>query len=313
MSVLPSATGRSEISEGLLMRLIKVVCAAALAAVVVVPAASAFRFSDHTRLMPVGVVGKPFSHPVETVAGCKGVYVMVHGSLPPGLRLVGDKRDEVDGSNWRIEGTPAAAGRFGFWLVAKNLCPIDSTEEEFSIRVAGPSLPSLSIRTPTLPAAFVGATYATRLSAVGGGAQRWTIARGALPAGLRLATDGVVTGRPARWARSTTVRVLVSDGNGRRATRLFRIVIRSRVTIATRTLATLRKGRPSALRLRATGDAGIVRWKIVRGRLPVGLRLNTATGRLVGRPRHAGSFRIAIRVTDRLGSVATRSLVLRVR
>ena len=24
------------------------------------------------------------------------------------LRLVGDKRDEVDGSNWRIEGTPSA-------------------------------------------------------------------------------------------------------------------------------------------------------------------------------------------------------------
>jgi hypothetical protein len=302
------------------MRLIKVLCAAALVAAVVAPGASAFRFSDHTRLMPVGAVGKPFSHPVETVAGCKGVYVMVHGGLPPGLHLVGDKRDDVDGSNWRIVGTPSASGSFSFWLIARNLCPVDSTEEDFTIRIAGPALPSLSIRTPALPVALVGAPYAARLSAAGGGTQRWSIALGALPAGLRLTADGRITGTAATTARSATVVLRVSDGGGRQATRLFAVTVRSRVAITTRRLAALRRGRHYALRLRTSGGApitrggaAVMRWKIVRGRLPVGLRLNTLNGTLIGRPRHAGSFGITVRVTDRLGSVAKRALVVRVR
>src|SRR5918996_3867429 len=120
------------------MRLVKSLIVAVVLAGALAPSALAFRFSDHTRLMPIGTVGQPFSHPVETVAGCKGVYITIlGGSLPPGLHLAGDKRDDVDGSNWRIEGTPTAAGQYGFWLQARNLCPADSTEEDFTITIVG--------------------------------------------------------------------------------------------------------------------------------------------------------------------------------
>jgi hypothetical protein len=91
------------------------------------------------------------------------------------------------------------------------------------------------------------------------------------------------------------------------------IVVRSRVAIATARLVALRKGLSYALRLRTTGGATGLRWKIVRGRLPVGLRLDVTRGFLIGRPRQAGGFRISVRVTDGLGSVATRTFVVRVR
>ena len=378
----------------LTLLLLGLACAAVLA-----PSALAFRFSDATRVPPTGTVGSPYSHAIETVAGCKGVKVEVDsGALPPGLRLVGDVREDVDGSNWRIEGTPTAAGEFSFWLRATNLCPRDSTEEPMTIRIAPDRRPPLVIEPAPLASATVGATYRTRLTASGGGSQQWSLAAGALPPGVQLAGDGTLSGSPTadgtftftvkvadgaraatrqlslavrrqlsaaavaarpaevgvatriaaaatgglppyRWqvvggtlpagvafdaataaligtptlAGAYPIVLQASDAEGRTARAEVRLRVNRRLQLVRWPLTPMKRGRAGVRRVFATGGVPNRRWKIVRGRLPSGVRMNTANGKLIGRPRQAGRFAITVRVTDRYGVTAQRRFVLRVR
>ena len=93
------------------MRKLPLLVLVTLLALVVVPIAAAFRFTDAARETPTGVVGQPYSHKIGLMAGCKGVKLTVEqGSLPPGLSLAGSPLDDKDSEehNWRIEGVPAA-------------------------------------------------------------------------------------------------------------------------------------------------------------------------------------------------------------
>jgi hypothetical protein len=385
------------------VRFVKVLLAVGVFAAVAAPNALAFRFDDAARLPPTGVTGQPFSHALGTVAGCKGVYMNIQsGSLPPGLRLVGDKRDDVDGSNWRIEGVPTTPGEYGFWLEARNLCPVDTTQEDFKIVV----IQGLSIQQNGVPLGRVGTAYSFQLTAAGGGNQTWSVSSGALPAGLTLSASGLISGTPTEEARSKFVQVKVSDGsrfttrnleisvraqlrmsavavppvsqvgqpyklgplaatggsgvyqwevsglptglNFDRNTRMvegiptrggnfpirvkvsdnegqttegaFTIQIASPVSIVTRRFATLRVGRSYVLPIKVTGGVFIVRkglntmnWKVASGKLPLGLRLNTHTGKLIGTPRRAGVYAFSITVTDKFKNTDVESYVLTVK
>lgn len=294
------------------MRLVKLLLLAAVLAGVLAPGALAFRFSDHTRNMPVGVVGQPFFHAVETVAGCKGVYITVGpGSLPPGLRLVGDKRDDVDGSNWRIEGTPTQAGTYNFWMVAKNLCPVDSTEEEFTITVVGgstapppppppPAAPAIVIEQASLPAGLTGRGYSTRLTAKGAsGGQRWSLAGGFLPSGLGLAADGTLGGTP-QIAGDYRFTVKVEAG-GASGSREFTLAVRDALTASIQAAKQAEVGVALRVAPAVAGGVGPYRWALASGSLPAGVGLDQATGTLAGTPEAAGAFPLSLRVKDREG------------
>jgi large repetitive protein len=379
-------------------RLVKLLLLGFASTAVLAPGALAFRFTDGSRIPPTGTVGSPYSHAIETVGGCKGVKLEVDsGALPPGLRLVGDVREDVDGSNWRIAGTPTAAGDFSFWLRATNLCPRDSTEEPMTIRIAPDRRPPLAIQQATLAVATVGTPYTNRLTAAGGGSQRWSVAVGALPPGMALAADGTLGGAPTADGTFTfTVRVVdgtrtasrqltltvrrqlsataaavppaevgvgtriaasaagglapyrwevvgalptglaldpatgalagtpiiagtypivlqVSDAEGRTARAALRLRVNRRLRLVRWPLTPMKRGRAAVRRMFVTGGVPKRRWKIIAGRLPLGVRMNTANGKLIGRPRRAGRFAITVRVNDGYGVVAKRRFVLRVR
>ena len=78
----------------------------------------------------------------------------------------------------------------------------------------------LSIAAKTLPKGHVGRAYATRLQARGGTVPyRWARVSGALAPGLRLTTEGVVTGKPSRVGRYRFVaRVVDRTGAARTGT-----------------------------------------------------------------------------------------------
>ena len=78
----------------------------------------------------------------------------------------------------------------------------------------------LSIAAKTLPKGHVGRAYATRLQARGGTVPyRWARVSGSLAPGLRLTTEGVVTGKPSRVGRYRFVaRVVDRTGAARTGT-----------------------------------------------------------------------------------------------
>jgi hypothetical protein len=382
------------------VRLLKLFAVAVVAAGALAPAALAFRFTDEARDVPVGTVGTPYGHRLTMAGGCKLVTMRVEGSFPPGLRLAGGPSPETQDS-WRIEGTPTTPGSYRFWVIAGSQwpeCSGDSTEEEWTIRVDGAVRPPLAVQQASLASGIVGAAYSTRLTASGGGTQRWALASGTLPAGVQLQPDGALVGMPG--AEGTFVfTVRVSDGR-RSATRQLSIVVRRPLTafvpvdlraevgVPTRTpvtadggaapyrwllvegvlppglvfdaatgaivgtpvqagayplvfevsgsagqtvrtpfvlrvnrrlavvsmpLTAIERGRTAVRRMFTSGGVGAKRWKVVRGRFPVGVRMDVFTGRLTGRPRQAGRFVFTVRVTDAHGVTAFRTFALRVR
>jgi hypothetical protein len=91
--------------------------------------------------------------------------------------------------------------------------------------VAPPPPSPLTIVTKSLPVARIGRPYSVRLAASGGAPPiRWTRTRGAIPAGLHLASDGSLTGRP-RVAGRRLVTLLASDATGLLATHRFTIAV----------------------------------------------------------------------------------------
>ena len=75
----------------------------------------------------------------------------------------------------------------------------------------------------------------------------------------------------------------------------------------------MKRGRFAVRRMFATGGVGPRQWKVVRGRFPVGIRMNIRNGKLLGTPRQPGRFVFTVRVIDSNGVVAFRTFALRVR
>jgi hypothetical protein len=289
--------------------LVVVVVLAAVAA----PAALALRFTDDSYFVPKATVGQPYSHWFKGDGGCgPGLpyqFRILGGELPPGLSL------RTDGL---LNGTPTQAGSWSFWVELSDQdpptaswCRPTKSEREFTVVVSGGAVQSpLEITTGSAPLAAATSRYSLALRASGGGQQSWSVVSGHLPPGFILAANGSITGTPTRAGTYTFV-VRVADG-ARADTQKLTIVVRPRLAIATKRFAPVTVGRLFRAAVMTSGGVGRVRYEIA-GRLPTGVRLNTSSGLLLGRPRKAGTYRFTIRVRDGLGVTSTRTFVLSVR
>ncbi|MBA2643454.1 MAG: putative Ig domain-containing protein, partial [Actinobacteria bacterium] len=52
------------------------------------------------------------------------------------------------------------------------------------------------------------------------------------------------------------------------------------------------------------------KWRVVRGKLPSGVRLSQKLGTLAGTPRRIGTYRVTVEARDALGARSQRTLVL---
>jgi large repetitive protein len=293
------------------MRIPRMLVLCALLGLVLVSSAAAFRFTDASRTPPTGVVGQPYFHKIGFMAGCKGVKLTVeNGSLPPGLRLGGSPLDDKESEehDWRIEGVPTAAGSFGFWLRATNLCPGDSTEEPFEISIA----PGLTIENASLPEGIVGQGYAVKLTASGGGSQTWSLASGTLPAGLTFAADGTLAGTPtAATAATVPLAFTVSDGSGRAATKSFGLNVLAPLELRAPTVTGTEVGRRFSLQLlQATGGVGPYTYTVES--LPDGLTFDATTLAVTGMPTTPGPFAVKVTVADSRSTTRSFDLSLTV-
>jgi hypothetical protein len=291
------------------MRFIRTLGLVALLGLVVAPSALALRFSDATLLPPTGVVGQRYVHDIDGEGGCNEEDYDVRvtsGNVPPGLSLVGSTTD------WRLEGTPTASGSFGFWLELKGYCPWfpsdnSTAERAITINIA----PGLTIDQAAVPTGTVGAAYGLKLTASGGGTQRWTLAGGTLPPGVGLGADGSLAGTPTTKG-DFAFSVKVDDGN-RSNLRQYTIAVRGALAITPPAAPkTGIVGKPFALpAFVATGGSESYTWSVApETPLPGGIALDPATRVLGGTPTAAGQFTVKVIATDSEGRTASLDVAL---
>lgn len=180
---------------------------------------------------------------------------------------------------------------------------------------------SLRVTTQQLPDAVVDRPYSFRLAAAGeiGGASTWSLepGQGALPMGLSLAADGLITGTPTAAVVSSVTAIVSNSGRDAAARLVIRVLpTTSQVEITTTSVPALVNSTSVnyELSLGAAGGVKPYNWRIVAGALPQNLQLSTS-GIVSGSPRVGlteGPNKVTVEVRDSLGTVAQRELNFRV-
>ena len=265
---------------------------------------------EHTNTCPAGTVGASYyvRFRENEGSGCgpgRQTFHLDSGTLPPGLILA------PDGA---LSGTPVRPGRFQFYVQMREpqydpaTCAGKRTEKQFTLSVRTP--PRIVSTPSTPPRSEVGVPFRMNLRARGGtGIFAWSLDHGRLPAGVRLRATGSIVGRP-RTAGTHVVTVRARDTEARVVTWSGAIGVAARLRVRTELLRQARVGRFYRADLTAAGGVAPKVWKLTRGRLPRGIRLAPALGRLVGTPREAGRYRIGVEIRDRLGVESTATLTI---
>jgi hypothetical protein len=294
------------------MRRFKVlVLAAAMAvaaAVVLVPAASALDIADGDP--PAGSVGAAYSYTfrLSPGSGSPGVtWNISSGALPPGLSLHGNDRTAT------VSGTPTQAGSYRFYLQAVDAPGpwVCCTEVQYTINISGAQA-RLVVTTPSLPDAGINQAYtAPTLTASGGTVSSWTIAAGALPPGLTLATNGVISGTPTQSGTFTFT--VQASGSATPDTKQLSIFVAAPLAIQTlvdkappASGLTAKKAvnAPLATGVKAVGGRAPYTFT-AEGTMPPGLTLDSATGKLTGAGTTPGRYAFTVTVTDGAGAKAS--------
>jgi hypothetical protein len=167
-----------------------------------------------------------------------------------------------------------------------------------------PSPPPLTIAATALAAGEAGVSFTGDLMITGGVAPYIvSITKGALPAGLSLGNDGIISGTISPNARSTKITVRITDSINESITRTFTMTVVKALSVSAKVKAG-RMGKNYNASFRVKGGRGPFNWSITSGVLPTGLSFNTATGGITGVPTESGMFPLTVQVTDALGGVA---------
>jgi hypothetical protein len=166
-----------------------------------------------------------------------------------------------------------------------------------------------------LAAATQGTGYSQQLQATGGPGPTyaWSIASGALPAGLALSAGGLISGTPSGTGTSTfTARV---ENGAATAQASFSITVNPAppppvtVTVTTSSLPSGAVNQPYSATLNATGGGGSYTWAATN--LPPGLQISTG-GVISGTPTTAGSYTVNVTAQTSSGASGSRQLVLNI-
>lgn len=194
---------------------------------------------------------------------------------------------------------------------------VEPVQNRFSVSVVSSvGQEPLAIESVTdLPAAFQGLPYATVLSAVGGvPPYSWSRVSGsALPAGLSLSSDGVITGIPTgSGVHRFALRVTDSGSIQQSAIKEFSITVEAPpesasppppLQIVTTALPAGTINQPYLALLGAAGGTKPYSWSAVG--LPTGLTVNS-DGIVSGTPTVGGSFSVALTLRDADGASLIR-------
>ncbi|MFM2152108.1 MAG: hypothetical protein RL199_543, partial [Pseudomonadota bacterium] len=205
----------------------------------------------------------------------------------------------------------------GNYRIGLRLDPDDRTDEvdeDDNDAVSSPAAvagAAFGIATTTLPVAVAGQPYATVLAGQGGVEGAW-LAAGALPDGLTLSSDGLLSGIPTLAGAFDLLVSLTRGSFVSHRTYVLRVVQATLpLEVSTGALSPARVGIAFSASLAASGGVPPYTWSFAA---PVadgyGLTL-TADGLLSATPKAAAEADLAVRVADALGNVAERRLAYR--
>lgn len=243
------------------------------------------------------LVNRPYSVQLTATGAGSYTWSIASGTLAPGLAL---------STSGLLSGTPNSVGAWTFTVLAKEGNRSDT--KTLTLAVVEPLVAS----TTTAPArGEVSRPFSQAQTAQGGLAPyTWSLASGTLPPGLTLdPATGTIRGIPLA-AGAFPLTLAVKDTAGLTATVNVPLAVAKKLAITAIRLRAGVEGRRYSTVITKVGGVGPFRYRIVAGRLPVGVRLDTRTGRLSGIPRQDGVFRITVRATDALGAISTKPVRL---
>jgi hypothetical protein len=174
----------------------------------------------------------------------------------------------------------------------------------------------ISVTTASLPDGQVGSNYSATLTATGGQAPlSWAVSSGALPAGLSLASSGVISGTPTTATAATPITFRVSDSGATALTQTVTLQLTvhsapSPISVTITSLPNGQVGHAYSATLTASGGTAPLSWAITSGTLPAGLVLSSA-GMISGTPTvTAAAAPIAFTVSDSSAVAQTQSVSL---
>lgn len=228
-------------------------------------------------------------------------YSVTDGRLPAGL--------VIGAMTGVISGTPTESGehRFTVNVTSNNL----SDSRPYTILIDGTGEP-LTVVSLTLGNGSLGLTYAQNLIAAGGEPPyRWTLENGALPPGLDLRTDGIISGVPSVLGEFE-FEVAVTDRLGARDEAIYTVSVAPPVTllILDTDLPELPVGVAVHHALNVTGGVPPYHWQALSSP-PPGLTI-TENGRLSGTPTQVGRFQVLVRAEDSTRAGAFDSRLIQV-
>jgi uncharacterized protein (TIGR03437 family) len=203
----------------------------------------------------------------------------------------------LDYGDGELRGTPIATGTYRFTITARaslSRCP---GSRSYTLTVTPPCT-AITLNPVGLLAALQNTAYNQTLTATGGAAPyRFTVTAGALPTGLNLSADGVLSGTPSQPG-SFPFTITATDANGCAGTRAYRLAVGClSLTLDPPTLPAIRQDMPYSQSLTGIGGVAPYRFTLGSGALPPGLSLSE-DGILSGTPTQAGRFEFAVSMQD---------------
>jgi Putative Ig domain len=242
-----------------------------------------------------GVAGTPFSQTFTQSGGIGATtFSLASGTLPAGLTLA---------ANGVLSGTPTQTGTFAIRVKATDANGCTGTGAIYNLTIA---CQTITVTNPAGNSGVAGSPFSQTFTQSGGiGTTTFSLASGALPAGLTLAANGVLSGTPTQTGTfAITVKATDANGcNGTGATYTLTIACQT-ITVTNPAVSTGVAGSPFSQTFTQSGGIGTLAFSLASGTLPSGLTL-AANGVLSGTPMVTGTFPITVKVTDANGCTGT--------
>lgn len=209
------------------------------------------------------------------------------GSLPLGLTL---------SATGIISGTPTAApGSYTFRVKATDSTGCSGSRDCTILF----DCPLITITPTSLPQATTTVAYNQQLTASGGTTPyTWSMAAGALPAGITLSSSGLISGTTTAVG-SFSFTAQASDLNGCLKQHALALGVNcAAITITPASLLNATVGTAYSQQLTASGGVGTKTWSLTAGTFPTGMSISPS-GLISGTPTGAaGNYSVTIQAMD---------------